>query len=102
MTRLVQILEKLHAWLYNRSMVEQSGARRLSVGGMRPKQAGVSLGFRACSKKEDWIIKELQPTELFIVGEPSVGLNFYHPTPLAKEAFHPKLFLLGFSAALAP
>ena len=32
-----------------------------------------------------------------IVGGPLVGLIQYNPTPLAKEAFHPKLFLLGFS-----
>ena len=34
---------------------------------------------------------------MIIVGEPFVGLILYNPTPLAKEAFHPKLFLLGFS-----
>ena len=36
-------------------------------------------------------------TDLNFVGEPSVGLIFYNPTPFAKEGFHPKLFLLGFS-----
>ena len=31
---------------------------------------------------------------LFFVEEPSVGLILYNPTPLAKEAIHPKLFFL--------
>ena len=53
-------------------------------------------------ERMELIIAVLKSTDLFFVGEPSVGLIPYNPTPLAKEAFHPKLFLLGFSAALAP
>ena len=35
--------------------------------------------------------------DLLFVSDPLVGLILYIPTPLAKEGFHPKLFLLGFS-----